>query len=137
MSEQRVSEERSMVPTIIKIARNPERPNAPESYPGWIVPDTDGLMAIDQRLAAVPEMLEPAWWTVTHIPTGMRVTKPGFTDAYTQEQAADVARRFYNAYRIRGWPIESADASRIISVHNDLSDDEKRRFWREVAGIDP
>lgn len=125
----------SMQPTIIKVALKPDRQDAPESYPGWIVPDTDGLFAIDERYAADLEFDEPAWWTITHVPTGFRVTRYGFTDAHTREAAAEIAQRFYRECKARGWKLDSSDPASLVEPHNAMSPDEKNAFWRAVANV--
>lgn len=130
-----MTNEMSMQPTIIKIARKPDRPDAPEAYPGWIVPDTDGLLAIDERYAADLEFGEPAWWTITHIPTGFRVTKGGYTDANTREAAIAIAQRFFREYKARGWTLDTNDPAEVIKPHNSMNIDEKNAFWRAVANV--
>lgn len=126
-----------MQATIIKIARNPARPSAPDEYPGWIVPETEGLLAIDLRCPASIEFVEAADWAITHIPTGHRVIRYPYTNASTRERAVEIAQNFYRECRSRGWDIVSSDPMAIPGMHNAMAHEHKIKFWEAVAGSPP
>lgn len=127
--------EEDFVATVIKIARNPSRPG-PSEYPGWIVPGTEGLLAIDERYPAWqgteddPEG-SPATWFITHIPTGFHVNGVGCHSG-TKLQAAQHAQNFFDEYRNRGWDLNSTDAKAIAAPVNALSADERKAFRAKV-----
>lgn len=123
-----------MKATVIKIARKSQRPDAPLEHPGWIVPDTDELLAVDLRVPADIEYLEPAQWYITHIPTGFRVNYGPYTDADTRERAVELAQAFYREMKALGVELSSPDASTITKPVTSLSSETKRDFWNKVAG---
>lgn len=123
-------------PVVIKILKNPKAVQGlPDTYSGFIVPDTDGIMAIDMRHAAEPELEEPADWIVTHLPTGAGIVKSPYTAAHTCADAVDIAQRFYREAMARGWPLESADTAAIVAPHNAMTYQQKLKFWHSVAGF--
>lgn len=106
--------------------------------PGWLVPGTDDLFAIDLRedacLDAIPPI--PAYYVITHVPTGFKINRAPYTDAGTRYAAAAVATRFYAEYKKRGWTLNTDDPAIVTAPFKDLSDDEKRKFWEAVADWD-
>jgi hypothetical protein len=103
-------------------------------YKGFIVPDTEGLMAIDERSPADPDDPEcpEADWVVTHIPTMYAVRKSPFTDASTREKAIAIAQCFYRECKNRGWPIASEDPSELAMAHNALPVAARQLFWEQL-----
>jgi len=118
---------------IIKYAPNPGRPGG--EVPGWLVPDTEGLLAIDMRYEADIEAIppRPAGWVITHLPTGARVGKPPYTDASSQHEAARIAKRFYEVYKARGWNIYSDKREIIVAPFNGLPREELTEIWEKIA----
>ena len=115
----------------IKIARNPERPDVPNTYSGWIVPGTDDLLAIDERYAA--SAYRPARWFITHLPTGRKVPMPpALDDPPTREAAVLIAQAFYDEAMKMGWPLSSSDASAIAERHNEMLSELRVSFWCRV-----
>lgn len=105
-------------------------------FEGFIVPDTNGLLAIDERYPADPEDKEAseAYWKITHIPTMFSVTRYDYTDAKSKEQAAAIAQRFYAEAAARGWDLTSTDDKAITDRHNSMTAEEKTKFWEAVRG---
>jgi hypothetical protein len=125
-----------MKATVIRIAVNPARPGGPAEYPGWIVPDTNDTLAIDERYPADPLDYEcggAAVWFITHMPTGFRVCRAGYTDADTRDRAVRVAQRFYNGAMARGIDLTSSVSTVIVDAHNKMTHAEREEFWRFVA----
>jgi|GEM_PF-2388956 len=119
-----------MKATVIKIRCG--EGEIPEEVPGWFVPDTDELLAVDLRYEANVETGEAADWYITHIPTGFMVHRHGYTNAASRERAVEVAQNFYRECRARGWDMTSSDADSILSAHNKMPWEEKLRFWNAV-----
>jgi hypothetical protein len=104
--------------------------------PGWIVDDTDGLLAIDQRYEADLESIPPtpAVWAITHIQSGFRVKAGDYTEAGTMLKAIGIAQRFYREAKARGWDLNTADPSVVTAKYKTMSTEEARAFWYAVAG---
>lgn len=103
-------------------------------FEAFIVPDTEELLAIDERYPADPddaECPEAEWW-ITHIPTMHAVHKSGFTEAETREAAIAIAQCFYQECKRRHWPIASEDPSALVLVHNALPAKERLDFWNRL-----
>lgn len=118
-----------LIPVVLKITGQ----RGESEVPGWIVPETDGTLAIDQRAEADLENGEPAWWMVTHVPTGFAVRKSFYTDASTREEAIAVAQAFYREAKARNFPLTGADPQGIATAHNAMTKDERQAFWTAIA----
>jgi hypothetical protein len=107
-----------------------------DEVPGWEVPDTEGLFGIDMRLEADLEDIPPshARWFVTHVPTGMRVHYGDYTILHYRDDAAALAKRFYNEYMQRNWDLRTHVPEAVIAPYKKLTPDEQRGFWEKVAG---
>lgn len=132
MSENLTKEQSAMKATVFKITG---KGGTQTEVPGWIVPETDGLFAVDERWPACIEECEPATWKVTHLPTGFSVTYGWLTDADTKERAADIAKAFYREYKERGFPLDITDPAAFVVPYKALSPDERKTFWLKVTGI--
>lgn len=110
--------------------------SGPWQVPGWIVPDTDNLLAIDMRYEADIECAppKPAKWIITHRPTGFRITREPYTDAATRGQAIMKAQMFFAMYTQRGWGLRARKPACIIAPHQAMTQCQKISFWRQVAG---
>lgn len=119
---------------IIKFAAKPgaEEPEVP----GWLVPDTEDLFGIDQRVEADVESIPPypARWCITHLPTGMRVSAGAYTEASCRADAAAVAKRFYDEYKRRSWKLRTMDPDEVTNPVKALSKNECAAFWEAVRG---
>lgn len=104
--------------------------------PGWIVDDTGGLLAIDQRqeadVHAIPP--EPAEWAITHLPSGFRIACGDYTRMATQSAAVGIAQRFYREAKARDWNLLATVPEQVTATYKTLTNDEKKAFWIAVAG---
>lgn len=108
---------------------------AGHEFAALIVPNTNDLLAVDERYPPDPDNGEPdSTWKITHIPTMYSVTRYGYTDASTLERAIEIAKRFFAEASARGWDLTSADHEEIIGKHNAMSADQKTKFWEAVRG---
>lgn len=123
-----------MKATIITIALDPSKPGRQTEYPGWLVPDTEDTLAIDCRIPADIVFMEPAWWFLTHLPTGRRINVPPHTDADTRERAVEVAAGFYREMKALGVDLTVSDPEAITKPVMDLGPDGIKDFWNKVAG---
>jgi len=122
-----------MNPIVIS-ATTPHHPG-PTLFRGWLVPDTAGLLGIDQRWPADPDNEEDGdqVWLITHLPTGRGIAYGSWTRATTQEQAAAMAQRFYAEWTARGWDLSSADFASLRAPYLELTDRERGEFWDAVC----
>jgi hypothetical protein len=120
-----------MKAAVFKIARSP---GVESEIPGWIVPDTDDLLAIDLRAPADLEYMSPSDWRITHLPTGYGVRASPYTDADTRERAVEVAQAFYRELKALGVDLAMNDIKAICAPVTALSNAGKRDFWNKVAG---
>jgi hypothetical protein len=106
---------------------------------GIIAPDTDGLLAVDERYQAGSNEMEdePALWAVTHIPTMRRLQRTGSTDAENEQEAFSLARRLYVACKRIGMDMESSDFEKVIAPYLALDNAAKDEFWAEAKGSTP
>lgn len=118
----------------ISIKINKARRSAPDSFQGWVVPETDDLLAIDERTPVSADGLIAAEWVITHLPTGNSIVRAPYTNASTRERAAEIAQAFFRECKARGWPLTSRSSADIVAAHNTLPPDKKKVFWRSVAG---
>ena len=107
--------------------------NGKEDVPGWIVPDTDDLLAVDIRYDADLTCLESADWAITHIPTGRRVNSGWMLEAGTRADAIRIAQRFYAAYKARGWDLRGDDPDAITEPVKRLSKEEHTALFAEIG----
>lgn len=123
-----------MKPIIIKAAVSEGKPAA--EFPGWIVPDTDGLLAIDMRYEGHwdAEMPDPSEWFVTHLPSGYSVRYGHYTLATHSDTAIDIAQRFYQQCKVHGFDLTSTDPAAIVAPFKKLRPSEHVTFWELVAG---
>lgn len=119
---------------IIKTAAIPGR--EPQEQPGWLVDNTEGLLAIDMRYEADIEAIppSPAGWIITHLPTGARVGYGEYTSASTKDVAASIAKRFYDEFKSRGWNLYSDQPEVVVASVQKLEPVERTQFWETVAG---
>jgi hypothetical protein len=118
-----------LTPTVITI----QGKESSRQIPAWLVPGTDGLFAIDQRFEADVENGEPAYWAITHVPTGFAVRKSWYTDACDRAEAIAVATAFYRESKARNFPLTSTDPQEVVAAHNSMEHDEKQRFWEAIS----
>lgn len=128
-----------MTPVIIHIATT--RKGIQTDYPGWMVPDTDDLLAVDERHPPQPSLYNPAGelleegceacWVITHLPTGYEVHRPEMETA-TLERAVAIAQAFYREAVARGWPLRSKESAVIVASHNAMPRAERDAFWKVV-----
>jgi hypothetical protein len=119
--------------TVIRITSDPSKPHEPE-FPGWLVPDTDDTLAVDLRIPADLEYMEPSQWYITHIPTGRRINYGLYTEASTRERAVEIAQNFYREMSAIGCHLKSTDPSEVVRAVNTLEADAKRALWTKIAG---
>ena len=98
-----------------------------------VAPDTDGLLAIDERHQASSSEFddEPAVWAVTHIPTMRRVQKTGYTDAETEHEAFALASRLYAALRRIGVDLTASDWETVTAAYRAMDEAAQEAFWTE------
>jgi hypothetical protein len=111
---------------------NRNRPAQICEHEGFLVPDTNATLAVDERYPADNE--GPACWYITHLPTGFRINKVGYTDAQTLERAVGCAQRFYRQCKAMGWDLTGADAKPIQDAMKAMSPKDRDAFWLAVAG---
>lgn len=109
--------------------------NGGGEVPGWILDETEGLFAIDQRVEA--DLLSapptPAVWAITHIPSGFRVSYGPYTEAGTQYDAFAIALRFYREAKARGWDMAATEPAKFTAKYKTMSKEEVKAFWLAVA----
>ena len=92
---------------------------------GWIVPDTNDTLAVDER-----------WgnhWRLTHIPSGRGVMPPDNAELTTRGQAMGFARRFYKEAVALGADLTSKDWETIRGLlFYDIGHGERAAFWSRV-----
>ena len=105
------------------------------AFAAVVVPDTDDLLAVDERHPADPKDVEDPDpdWRITHIPTMFAVWKPGLTDASTMERAIQIAQSFYREAKALGWNLRSENEREIVGAHNAMPKEERERFWKRVT----
>lgn len=111
-----------------------------ETVPGWLVDDVDGTLAVDLRVEsnydAVPPY--PGEYAITHIPTGLRIKRPGITDCLTNKwEAARIAKGFYDEAKRRGWDIRSVNPQVFAVAFEKLTSRDIVAFWDAVANPPP
>lgn len=102
---------------------------------GWLVPDTDELLVIDQRF--VPEegeimTLDAEDWVITHRPTGFMVAQGIYTEAHTKARAAGLAQAFFRECQVLGVDLRETEANKIIARVNGLPKEDRLRFWERI-----
>ena len=107
-------------------------------FVGIVVPDTDGLLAIDERNQAYEGDMEdlPAVWAVTHIPTMRRMQRTGSTIAETEQEAFALAHRLYAACRRIGMDLSAQDWETVMAPYRAMDKAAEEKFWAEVKGSD-
>lgn len=123
-----------MQPVIIKFATKNGRGGPGAEVPGWVVPDTEGVFAVDMRYEADIESLEPADWKITHLPTGMSVSVPPYTEADCRDEAFAIAQRFYNELKAGGCDVHSTESAEITRIVKALPKEDVAPFWARVGG---
>lgn len=118
-------------PVTIRIKLNPGKEGCTSEFAGFIVPDTDELLAIDERYP--PVSFEDATWFITHLPTGVRVSWLEYTRAPTKARACKIAQQFFREYTRRGWRLAGNEHEAIAKRVRDLAADEKVAFWTAVS----
>lgn len=103
-------------------------------FPGWVVPDTNEMLAVDLRVPADLEYMEPSDWRVTHLPTGYGVRYGPYTEASSRERAVEIAQAFYREMNALGVDLTSADPATVTAPVAKLNNEGKMRFWERVAG---
>ena len=103
---------------------------------GIVVPDTGGLLAIDERHQASSSEFddEPAVWAVTHIPTMRRMQRTGSTNAENEQEAFALASRLYAACKRIGMDLTVADFGTVMAPYQALNDAGREAFWAEIKG---
>lgn len=109
----------SLVPALLRIALLP----AAERVRGFIVPDTNRLLAVRERWAGR--------WHVIHIESGHAVMPPGKATLSTREQATGFARRFYTQCAAHEIDL-AADWAEIQRALTLMSHTERAAFWLDV-----
>lgn len=120
-------------PITFRIHLREGREGARSEYTGFIVPGTDGLLAIDERYQG-DEDGESVWW-ITHLPTGVRVSMYPHTLASTKARAAQIAQQFFRQYTGRGWSLAGNDAQAIANCVRNLPPQQRAAFWAAVAAL--
>lgn len=126
------SQSESGHPVIIEIAcAGGER----RCLSGWIVPDTNGLFAVDQRyeadLSDIPP--SPAEWVINHLPTGWACGPRVLT--CSRDFAIARAQRLYRELVAIGADLQSKVPEYITGKVNALPKEERVAFWNRVAGM--
>lgn len=103
---------------------------------GIVVPNTDGLLAIDERHQASSSEFddEPAVWAVTHVPTMRRMQRTGSTVAENEQEAFALAARLYAACRKVGMDLTSSDFETVMAPYKALDSAAQEAFWTDVKG---
>lgn len=107
---------------------------------GYIVPDTEDLLAVDERYPGVePDEQEGTGaeepvWKITHMPTMFSVSYLDYTAASSREQAFAIAQRFYQQAALEGMDLHSTEPTAITDVHKKWDDAKKQAFWSAVKG---
>ena len=105
---------------------------------GWQIPDTGGLLAVDQRFPgpdcdADEIVAEDAYdFVIIHLPTGFMVCYGCYTEARTLPRAAGIAQAFYRECQRLGVDLNTAEANRIIAPVNALPKEDRLRFWERI-----
>ena len=102
---------------------------------GWLVPETGGLLVIDQRFQ--PEegeimSLDAEDWVITHLPTGFMVHQAPYTEAHTKARAAGLAQAFFRECQVLGIDLATPEANLIIAPVNAMPKEERVRFWERI-----
>lgn len=104
---------------------------------GIVVPDTDGLLAVDERHQASSSEFDDehaAVWAVTHIPTMRRMQRTGCTDAENEQEAFALASRLYAACKRIGMDLTLANFETVMAPYHALNDAAREAFWAEIKG---
>lgn len=128
----RTDETVSLQAVLIKVAHDPSKPGISE-FPGWIVPETDSLFAVDQRYEADIETMQPASWWITHLPTGRRVSAGLYTAATTRSNAFEIAQRFYREAIALGCDLKSKNIDEVTGGFKSLSQEQRTAVWERIA----
>jgi hypothetical protein len=108
---------------------------------GFLVPDTDELLVVDQRYPPADAdssiYAEDAYeWIITHRPTGFMVFQLPYTEATTKARAAGLAQGFYRECHKLGVDLRSSEANAIIAKVNGLPKTERLQFWERVQAYE-
>ena len=122
-----------MKAVIIKMACKPDTEGETE-VPGWIVPDTQDVFAVDLRYEGDIEYMYENGWCITHLPTGLALRAGAYTEAHRRADACDIAKRFYDEMIARGANVHSSTPADFTSVVNNLPKNERTAFWEKIAG---
>lgn len=115
-----------LVPTVIRFIGT----KGPGEYAGFLVPNTRGFFAIDERWASIG--FEDAEWAVTHLPTGARVDRTQFP-LPTADKAVQFAQNLFREMLAIGCDLNSADRKVAAAPVTALTDEERKAFWVRVA----
>jgi hypothetical protein len=107
-----------------------ERDGSPVELEGFIVPDTDGLLFIDERYPA--EGFEEPVWFITHLPTS-RHMQAKVPEIHTRERAVQVAQQLFREFTARGLNLNTKSANAIKASVDAMTDEERGALWRAVG----
>lgn len=104
------------------------RAGHPFQFDAYLVPETDGVFAVDQRY--------PLDWYITHMPTMMRVVREPYTNAPSRDRIIDIAQQLYRLGLTVGINWKSKDPATVVEHINHRMDHAQREaFWKRVARI--
>jgi hypothetical protein len=108
---------------------------------GWLVPETDELLVVDQRYPPPEDQStlyaqDACEWIITHRPTGFMVFQLPYTEATTKARAAGLAQGFYRECHKLGVDLRSPDANTIIARVNALPKEQRLQFWERVQAYE-
>lgn len=109
--------------------------NGRKQRQGWLVPETDELLVIDQRFEpAEGEImsLDAEDWVITHLPTGFMVAQGVYTEAHTKARAAGLAQAFFRECKALDIDLREPEANKIIARVNSLPREDRLRFWERI-----
>lgn len=102
---------------------------------GWLVPDTDELLAIDQRFEPQEGEImtvDAEDWVITHRPTGFMVARAPYTEAHTKARAAGLAQAFFRECKDLGIDLRETEANKIVARVSSLPREDQLRFWERI-----
>lgn len=109
--------------------------NGRKQRQGWLVPETDELLAIDQRFEpAEGEIMsvDAEDWVITHRPTGFMVSRHPYTEAHTKARAAGLAQAFSRECKELGIDLHETEANKIVAKVSALPREDQLRFWERI-----
>jgi hypothetical protein len=111
---------------------------------GYLVPETDGLLAIDQRFPpSVHEdkgdilvAMDAQDWVITHLPSGFGIYQGDYTDAHTSARAAGIAQAFFRECAALGVDLRESDAGKIVAQVYSLIRGDRLCFWQRISACE-